>query len=89
MMLLSKFFGWIFSIGKDKYLYIVMGALIACLSLIIFSWLPLWANLLISIVIITSSALLKDLVIDDKPDWVDILCTILGGVIVCLPVIIV
>lgn len=89
MILLSKIFWWMFSIGKDKYLHIVMGALIACLSLIIFSWLPLWADLLTSVVIIMSSALLKDLVIDDKPDWMDILCTILGGVIVCLPVIIV
>lgn len=78
-----------FSIGKDKYMHIVVGSLIASLSLIVFCFLPLWANLIISVLLVLSSALMKDLVIDDKPDWVDIVCTIVGGLFVWLPVIIV
>lgn len=78
-----------FAIGKDKYMHISVGSLIASLSLIIFCWLPIWANLIISVLLVLSSALIKDLVIDDKPDWVDIVCTIVGGLFVWLPVIIV
>ena len=89
MKLLSKIFGWMFSIGKDKYMHIVVGSLTAGLSLIVFCWFPIWANLIISVLLVLSSALLKDLVIDDKPDWVDIVCTIVGGLFVWLPVIIV
>lgn len=87
MRLLSKMFGWFFAIGKDRYMHITLGALIACLTLCVFCFLPMWANMLASVVVVAAAALIKDLVIDSTADWVDILCTWLGGAIVWLPVI--
>ena len=89
MRLLNKIFAWLYGIGIDRYLHIVFGVLIACITLIAMCWLPIWANMIISAVVVVAAALLKDLVIDDNPDWVDIVCTIVGGLLVWLPVIVV
>ncbi len=88
MKLLSNVFGWLFAIGKDRYMHIVVGSLIASLSLIVFCWLPMWANMLISVIVVSAAALIKDYAIDITPDWVDIVCTSVGGLMVWLPVII-
>lgn len=85
---LSKLFGWFFAIGKDRYMHITLGTLIACLTLCAFCFLPMWANMLVSLCVVSAAALIKDLVIDDKPDWVDVVCTWIGGLCVWLPVII-
>lgn len=87
MRLLNKLFGWFLAIGKDRYIHIVLGTMIASVLLCVFAWLPLWINLLISLVVVLAAALLKDLVIDSTADWVDILCTWLGGSLIWLPVI--
>lgn len=88
MKLLSKIIGWLYGIGIDRYMHMVFGGLIASVCLCVFCWLPLWANMLISVMVVLSAALIKDLLIDDKPDVWDILCTVSGGVPVWLPFII-
>ena len=87
MRLLSRLFGWFLAIAKDRYIHPVLGTTIASVILCIFSWLPLWINILISFVVVLAAALLKDLVIDSTADWVDILCTWFGGALLWLPVI--
>lgn len=82
---LSKIFTALFAVGKDKYMHITFGALIASVALCLFCWLPAWASVLISVLLTLSGALIKDFVIDEKADLSDILCTIIGGIIVWCP----
>lgn len=85
MKFLNKIFKWLFTIDKDKYMHAVIGALIASLFLSVFCFLPSWINFIISAIMVISSALIKDLIIDVKPDFIDILYTLGGGIIVWLP----
>ena len=86
--MIERLFDCLYRVGKDKYMHIVFGAVIASVLLCVFFWLPLWANILISVVCVSACALIKDLVIDDATDYKDILCTILGGALLWLPIII-
>ena len=88
MKWLSKIFTALYGIGKDRYMHIVVGTLIACLSLVVFCWLPLWANLLISVIMVLAAAVIKDCVIDAQADVCDIVCTAMGGVMVWTPYIV-
>lgn len=85
--LLSKILTALFAVGQDKYMHVTFGALIASVALCLFCWLPAWASMLISVLLVLSAALIKDLVIDSKPDWHDIVAGVVGGLIVWMPVI--
>ena len=84
MRLLSKLFGWLNLIGKDRYMHVVLGAFIASVTLCLFCQFPMWADISISILIVLTAALVKDCLIDSKADILDIVSTLIGGIMVWL-----
>lgn len=87
MKWLSKIFSIILAVGENRYVHSTIGALIASITLCVtLPFVALWLSLVITMVIATLLAFVKEYVFDSKVDFIDILYTILGGIIVCLPV---
>ena len=79
---LSKLFGKILAVGENRYVHSTIGALIASIMCCVFCWLPLWANLLISVLVVSGLAVYKEYGLDSNADLLDIAFTIVGGAIV-------
>ena len=79
---LSKLFGKILAVGENRYVHSTIGALIASIMCCAFCWLPLWANLLISVLVVSGLAVYKEYGLDSNADLLDIAFTIVGGAIV-------
>lgn len=86
---LSKIFAVFGKIGKDRYMHFTFGAIIASIAMVATCWLPAWVMIVAAVISVLTAGLIKDLVIDEEPDSIDILCTIGGGIAVWLPVILV
>lgn len=75
------------SIGKDKYQHECLGGWIFLISFgLLFIFMPaLWASS-IAFAIVFTAALIKDIVIDDYADLVDIFATMLGALKIYIPI---
>lgn len=82
MRLLSKMFAWLLGWGVDRYAHATIIAIIACVMLVCFCWLPWWANLIISVLVSSAVITVKDCAIDAKADVVDIIFGYIGGAVV-------
>lgn len=84
---LSKIFGKLLAVGENRYVHSTIGALIAsitlCVTLPFVDW---WIAIVIAIVVAFLFGIAKEYLFDSKADWIDVLYTILGSIIVCLPV---
>jgi hypothetical protein len=89
MQWLNKIFAVFGKIGKDRYMHFAFGSVIAAVAIVATCWVAVWLSLVVSLVAVVAAALVKDLAIDDMADYIDILCTIGGGVAVWLPAILV
>ena len=83
-MLLTR----LLAIGENRYVHSTIGAVIASIMCCAFCWLPLWANLLISVLVVSGIAVYKEYGMDEKPDLLDIAFTIGGGVVVWVTLIV-
>lgn len=81
---LSKLFGKILAVGENRYVHSTIGALIASIMCCAFCWLPLWANIMASVVVVSGLAVYKEYGVDGKADLLDIAFTVAGGVVVCV-----
>lgn len=79
---LNKILAAMLAISKDRYAHFSFGAVIASLVCLAFCWLPDWAGVSISAVTVIGCAVAKELWLDWKADWVDVIATLLGGVMV-------
>lgn len=86
---LSKLFGKILAVGENRYVHSTIGALIASIMCCAFCWLPLWANLLISVLVVSGLAVYKEYGLDSNADLIDIAFTVCGGIIVILPILLI
>lgn len=86
---LNKILAAMLAISKDRYAHFSFGAVIATLFCLAFCWLPDWASVSISAVTVIGCAVAKELWLDWKADWVDVIATLLGGVMVWVLVIVV
>ena len=84
----SKLFSKILAVGENRYVHSTIGALIASIMCCAFCWLPLWANLLISVLVVSGFAVYKEYGMDSKVDLIDIGFTVGGGVIVWVTLIV-
>lgn len=76
------------AIGENRYVHSTIGAVIASIMCCVFCWLPLWANLLISVLVVSGVAVYKEYGMDSQADLIDIAFTVGGGAIVwiCLTI---
>lgn len=84
---LNQLFRWLDKIGKDKYQHFALGTMIATLGFIVA--MPLfrfightgafWVCFGISVAATLGLEAFKEFRVDVKPDWRDILATMLGG----------
>ena len=86
---LSKLFGKILAVGENRYIHSTIGALIASIMCCALCWLPLWANIMASIIVVSGLAVYKEYGMDGKADLIDIAFTIVGGIIVILPILLI
>ena len=86
---LSKLFGKILAVGENRYVHSTIGALIASIMCCALCWIPLWACVTASMVVVIALAIVKEYAIDAQADVVDIVFTVAGAVVVLLPVIII
>lgn len=85
--IIKKLVSLLDKIGKDKYQHFALGAMIATLGFIVAKPLfrfmghtaAFWACFGISIAATLGLEAFKEFRVDVKPDWKDILATMLGG----------
>lgn len=70
------------AIGENRYVHSTIGAVIASIMCCAFCWLPLWANLLISVLVVSGTAVYKEYGMDSQADLIDIAFTVGGGAVV-------
>lgn len=70
------------AVGENRYVHSTIGAAIASIMCCAFCWLPLWANLLISVLVVSGVAVYKECGMDSQVDLIDIAFTVGGGAIV-------
>ena len=88
--LLNQLFRWLDRISKDKYQHFALGSFLAMFSFVVIF--PLfecighdtayWIGLGLSVAATMGLEVFKEFYVDVKPDWRDILATMLGGSIV-------
>lgn len=83
-MLLNR----LLAIGENRYIHSTIGAMIASIMCCAFCWLPLWANLLISVLVVSGVAVYKEYGMDSQADLIDIAFTVGGGVVVWVTLIV-
>lgn len=85
---LSELFGKILAVGENRYVHSTIGALIASIMCCAFCWLPLWANIMASVIVVSGLAVYKEYGMDAKADLIDIAFTIAGGAVVWVTLIV-
>lgn len=85
---MKEWFEKLLAIGEHRYVHSTIGAIIASIMCCAFCWLPLWANLMISVLVVSGVAVYKEYGMDSKADLIDIAFTVGGGAIVwiCLTI---
>ena len=90
---MKRVFGWIFAqldkVGKDKYQHFTLGAIIAAVVFVAIAaigradvaW---W----LSLIVVFCAETFKEFVLDAKPDWKDVMATMLGWASVGMPLLI-
>lgn len=75
-------------IGKDKWQHFSLGALIAAVILCVCVWCGLQFPVatFLSIAGVWLVELGKEFIIDKRADWKDIVATMVGGIVVWLPI---
>lgn len=76
------------AIGENRYVHSTIGAVIASIVCCAFFWLPLWANILISVLVVSGAAVYKEYGLDSNADLLDIAFTVLGGAVVWVTLIV-
>lgn len=76
------------AVGENRYAHSTIGAVIASIMCCALCWLPLWANLLISVLVVSGTAVYKEYGIDSQADLVDIAFTVGGGAVVWVTLIV-
>ncbi len=76
------------TIAKDKLLHFAIGAVLSALTFVVLvlCGVPTWIAVAVAVVVDTVAALWKDYRYDARPDWWDILTTLLGGAIVWIAI---
>ena len=85
---LSKLFGKILAVGENRYVHSTIGALIASIMCCVLFWLPLWANIMASVIVVSGVAVYKEYGMDSRADLIDIAFTIAGGAVVWVTLIV-
>ena len=70
------------AVGENRYVHSTIGAVIASIMCCAFCWLPLWANLMISVLVVSGVAVYKEYGMDSQADLIDIAFTVGGGAVV-------
>ena len=78
----------LFAVGENRYVHSTIGAVIASIMCCAFCWLPLWANILISVLVVSGIAVYKECGMDSKVDLIDIAFTVGGGAVVWVTLIV-
>lgn len=77
----------VLAVGENRYVHSTIGALIASIVCCALYWMPLWANIMESVVVVSGLAVYKEYCMDGKADLIDIAFTIAGGATVWVCVI--
>lgn len=85
---MKEWFEKLLAIGEHRYVHSTIGAIIASIMCCALCWLPLWANLLISVLVVSGTAVYKEYGIDSQADLVDIAFTVGGGAVVWVTLIV-
>lgn len=72
------------AIGENRYVHSTVGAVVASIVCCALCWLPLWANIMASAIVVGGLAVYKEYGMDAKVDLLDIVFTLLGGATVWL-----
>lgn len=72
------------AIGENRYVHSTVGAVVASIMCCALCWLPLWANIMASVIVVSGLAVYKECGMDAKVDLLDIVFTLLGGATVWL-----
>lgn len=84
---MSKLFSKLLAVGENRYIHSTIGALIASIVCCALCWLPLWANIMASVIVVSGLAVFKEYGMDAKADLLDIAFTVGGGAVVWVCVI--
>lgn len=84
---LDQLFRWLDKIGKDKYQHFALGSFLALIVFVVAFTLvkfighgaAYWIGLGLSAAATMGLEVFKEFYVDVKPDWRDILATMLGG----------
>lgn len=82
--LLSK----LLEIGENRYVHSTVGAVVASIVCCALCWLPLWANILSSAIVVSGIAVYKEYGMDSDADLIDIAFTVGGGAVVWVTLIV-
>ena len=85
---MEELFKRLIAYGENRYVHSTIGAAIASIMCCAFCWLPLWANLLISVLVVSGLAVYKEYGMDSQADLIDIAFTVGGGAVVWICLII-
>lgn len=78
----------VLAVGENRYIHSTIGALIASIMCCALCWLPLWANIMASVIVVSGLAVFKEYGMDAKADLIDIAFTIAGGATVWVTLIV-
>lgn len=79
---MEELFKRLLATGENRYVHSTIGAAIASIMCCAFCWLPLWANLMISVLVVSGTAVYKEYGMDSQADLIDIAFTVGGGAVV-------
>ena len=85
---MKRIFEWLGRIGKDKYQHFSLGALIAAVVFCVCVWCGLQFSVatFVSIAGVWVLEIGKEFIFNDRADWRDVEATMLGGVVVWIPI---
>lgn len=70
--------------GADKYVHAVVASIIAAAVIVAVCWLPWWACMMVSVLATSALICVKEWLVDDDVDVVDIVFGYVGALIVWL-----
>lgn len=79
---MRELFKRLLAVGENRYIHSTIGAMIASIMCCAFCWLPLWANIMISVLVVSGTAVYKEYGMDSQADLIDIAFTVGGGAVV-------
>lgn len=83
-VLLDNVCRYLLRYGADKYVHALVSSIIAAVSTIAMCWLPWWACLVTSMLVTSALICVKEWLVDDDVDVVDIVFGFVGALIVWL-----